>query len=334
MLVPLAGTKTKLFDPKDGFGAINNIRAFTDPTIFKRGNQWWMVAGGFDIRRRAILLLSASLPPGAPLAASGWKITTAPDDPTTALELVPPSSNESWDGPGGMHCPAYVRGWDPTANAGTGDWSERIYYAGASASFAGPYSIGYLEWDGSHWNRHGDSPVFTPTESWEAPNVAEPNVIYYDGKWRMWYLAGPDKANRFLQAYAESADGTADWKKRIYLPGEQNVFDNVVIAANGRFECVFAKGSLASANLGPEDGLFWQWADHPYAEAESWSKPVQILSPLDARADWHAAGVWKPSFHYSETDPTRAFIFFDGGYLSTGSYPVFTLGCIQCQLIS
>ncbi len=125
-----------------------------------------------------------------------------------------------------MRCPSYVRGWDPTANGGAGAWQERIYYAGSATSFAGPYTIGYLEWDGARWVRQGRAPVFTATEPWEKPTVAEPNVIYSDGRWRMWYLAGPDKAKQFLQGYAESPDGRTDWKKRIYWPGEQNVFDH------------------------------------------------------------------------------------------------------------
>ena len=78
MLVPLPNTKVKLFDPKDGFGAIKNIRVFTDSSVIKRGNQWWMIGGGFDLRKGNIVLLSASLPAGAPLSAHGWSITTDP----------------------------------------------------------------------------------------------------------------------------------------------------------------------------------------------------------------------------------------------------------------
>lgn len=202
-LVPLPDTKTKVFDPKDGFGAIKNIRTFTDSTIFKRGDQWWMIGGGFDVQRRTIVLLSASLPAGAPLSGQGWKITTDANDPTAATALIPTSSPTSWDGLGGMHCPSYVLGWDPTANAGTGAWLERIYYAGSSTSFTGPYSIGYLEFDGFRWNRHGLLPIFTATEPWEMPTVAEPNVIYDQGKWRMWYLAGPNKDKQYARLCGE-----------------------------------------------------------------------------------------------------------------------------------
>jgi len=89
MLVPLSDTKVKLFDPKDGFGAITSIRVFTDASVFKRGNRWWMIGGRFDLRKGNIVLLSAALPVGAPLSAKGWSITTAPDDPAVALALVP-----------------------------------------------------------------------------------------------------------------------------------------------------------------------------------------------------------------------------------------------------
>jgi hypothetical protein len=328
-LVPLPETKVKIFDPHDGFGAITSIRAFTDATVFKRENQWWMIGAGFDVQRRAILLFSASLPANTPLAAKSWKITTAPNDPTIALALVPPSSAGAWDGVGGLHCPSYVRGWDPTAE-GAGAWRERIYYAGSSVSFAGPYTIGYLEWHGSEWIRYGDSPVLTATEPWETPTVAEPNVIYHNGKWRVWYLAGPDASNRYLQGYAESADGKTNWSKRVFLPGEENIFDHAVIAANGRYESVFAR--LPSR---PDDGAWWRSADLPYPEAERWGEPSRLLSPLDAGSEWHAAGVWKPSLQYSDSDPTRAFVFFDGGYpAAEGSYPVFTLGCIECRLVT
>jgi hypothetical protein len=330
MLVPLPDTKVKLFDPKDGFGAIKSIRVFTDASVVKRGHQWWMIGGGFDVRKGNIVLLSASLPVGAPLSATGWSITTDPGDPTAALELVPPAAKGSWDGVGGLHCPSYVRGWDPSA----GDWRERIYYAGSSTSFAGPYSIGYLEWNGSHWTRHGDSPVFTATEPWEIPTVAEPNVIYYDGKWRMWYLAGPDKANQFLQGYAESIDGKTNWTKQVYWAGEQNVFDHSILAANGRFESIFARYPLASRKLAPTDGLWWHSSNQPSADAQRWSKATQILSPFDGQAAWHAGGIWKPSFQYSDTDPTRAFVFFDGAYAASGPFPVFTLGCIECKLVT
>lgn len=330
-LVPLPNTKTKLFDPKQGFGAITNIRTFTDSTIFKRGNQWCMVGGGFDIKKRAIMLLSASLPAGTPLSTNRWKLTADPNDPSSALPLVMPSSPEGWDGLGGMHCPSYARGWDPAANGGAGAWQERIYYAGSSKSFVGPYTIGYLHWDGSRWNRYGSSPVFTATEPWETPTVAEPNVIYYEGKWRMWYLAGPDKEKQYPQGYAESVDGRTGWKKQMYLPGGQNVFDNAVLSANGRFESVFSRYPLLSHKVNPEDGLWWHSADRPYAEAEHWSEPTHLLSPLDGQANWHAGGVWKPSFDYSDADPTRAFVFFNGAYADAGPFPVFTLGCIECR---
>ena len=41
--------------------------------------------------------------------------------------------------------PIVCEGWDPHARK----WVERIYYAGAAENLWGPYTIGYLEWDGA-----------------------------------------------------------------------------------------------------------------------------------------------------------------------------------------
>jgi hypothetical protein len=48
----------------------------------------------------------------------------------------------------------------------------------------GPYVIAFLEGDGSRW---ADEPVpaFRPAQGWEQGSVFEPNLIYFNGKWRM-----------------------------------------------------------------------------------------------------------------------------------------------------
>jgi hypothetical protein len=51
------------------------------------------------------------------------------------------------------------------------------------------------------------SPVFTATEAWEHGGVYEPNLIYHDGKWKMWYVAGSNHedylAGRSSRIYTE-----------------------------------------------------------------------------------------------------------------------------------
>ena len=49
---------------------------------------------------------------------------------------------------------------------------------------------------------------------------------------------------------------------------------------------------------------------------------------------WHS-GPWKPSVHYTETDPRQMLVFFDGGYTKKnepGGFPfAFTLGCLEIE---
>ena len=94
------------------------------------------------------------------------------------------SLSRPWDRNGGRHCPSYVKGWDARKD----EWVERIYYAAAAENLWGPYTIGFLQWDGEKWVDHPE-PAFTANEEWEHGSVHEPNLIYHEGKWKMWYVA-------------------------------------------------------------------------------------------------------------------------------------------------
>ena len=336
--MPKPVKKTKIFHSVEGFGPITNLGGLTDSTVVKRGNQWWLYLAGFDQKRRILNLWSASLPAGKPLDSSGWSITTVPNDPQSAIELVAPSEPGSWNGSGGRHCPSYVHGWDPALNGGAGGWQERIYYAGSAGGFAGPYSIGFLAWNGERWVEHEGGPVFPAAEPWESNSVYEPNLIYHKRKWCMWYCAGPDASNDVVHGYAESSDGRTNWNRHIFWPATDNVFDQAILAGNGRFEAVLAGRSL-SGKPTPHLGLWWTHARAPSADRAAWSQPVQLLNPFDG-TPWHDIGVWKPSIQYSDTDPKRLFVFFDGaGKISAeaaGSNPgrpfELALGCLECVL--
>jgi len=336
-LVPRPVRKTRIFHSGEGFGPVINLGGLTDSTLVKRGNRWWLYLAGFDRRRGMLNLWSASLPAGKPLAGEGWSITTIPGDPHTAMELAPPSEPGSWDGSGGRHCPSYVRGWDPQLHSGAGGWQERIYYAGSAGGFGGPYSIGFLAWEGDRWARHDDGPVFAATEQWEANSVFEPNLVYHDGRWRMWYAAGPDASGNVAQGYAESRDGRTNWQRRVFWPAKDNVFDQSVLAANGRFEAVLAIHTLGKP--ASRAGLWWMRAHGPVANDAGWSEPVLLLNPFDG-TPWHDMGVWKPSIQYSDTDPKRLFIFFDGASRISAEVAAarrgmpfdLTLGCLECEL--
>ena len=153
---------TTIFDDGKGHGSLTNLRTFTDCTIVKRDDQWWMFACGDEKTQPEIHLLSASLPCGAPLSAEGWRITPDETDVSKPVLVAGKSRSFWWDGLGGRHCPSYVKGFDPHTN----QWVERIYYAGAAQNVQGPYGIGYVEWDGERW-RDQSVPVFTATEAWE-----------------------------------------------------------------------------------------------------------------------------------------------------------------------
>jgi hypothetical protein len=329
----VANSTFPVFDGQTGYGQISGVRNFTDVTLAKRGDTWWMYGAGLVFGPpAAINLVSASLPAGAPLSVTGWTITTLPGKAEQAAELMPASPAGRWDV--GRHCPCYVRGWDASASSGKGAWRERLYYAGSATMFGGPYTIGFAEWDGSRWMPQ-QTACLKATEPWEHGNVAEPNVIFHNGEWHLWYCAGPDAAMRYAQGYAVSDDGKTWWQRTVFYPAEREVFDYSVIAANGRLEAVFSRGNPNTGHTRPEDGLWWTYAAAKAAPEtrESWSEPQQILSVTPGAPAWYANAVWKPSFRYDENDPARILLFFDGAAAGTGGRPVFSVGAAELRLV-
>jgi len=237
------------------------------------------------------------------------------------------AASGAWDLKGGRHCPSYVKGWDRVR----GEWVERIYYAGAAETPWGPYTIGYLEWDGVRWLDQA-APVFVGEEEWERGSVYEPNLIYHDGKWKMWYVAGSNVEDYLVHGYAESADGRTGWSRhKQFAPEQMKVFDFCVREAGERFEAVFSRVWLGKGAAPAETGLWWCRAASPGTELADWSEPVQLMTAESA--SWHT-GPWKPSLQYGESDPKEMFIFFDGAYTrgEPGGFPfAFTLGCLQVK---
>jgi hypothetical protein len=237
--------ETKIFDPHDATTGSNGAELL-DSTLVRRDNQWWMYLGGQAHGYGPTDLFSASLPTGAPLSATGWTPTRGADG-----ELVPiagRSASRAWDGNGGRHCPTYVKGWD----AGKGEWVERIYYAGAAENLWGPYTIGFLEWDGEKWADQ-PLPVFVANEDWEHGSVFEPNLIYHDGKWKMWYVAGSNHEDYLVHGYAESVDGAGGWSKHAIFAGpEMKMFDFCVRQRGDAFDAIFARVCVRHGPPPPE----------------------------------------------------------------------------------
>ena len=311
----MTSKQTQIFPPANGFAPFTDPVVATDATVAKRDNRWWMYVAGKVLNREGIQIFSASLPEGAPLSAIGWSLTPDPNDKTKVAMLATQENSRPWDGPGGRHCPSYVKGWDPERGA----WVERIYYAGGAAQVWGPYTIGYLEWNGEKWLDQ-PSPVFSANEDWEHGSVYEPNLVYHDGKWRMWYVAGSNHEDYLVHGYSESADGRTNWSKhKIFIPPDEKVFDFCVIETPQGFEAVFSRVWLAKSTPPSTTGLWWTHAASPSSDFADWSKPVQLMP----------GGPWKPSFRYSDDDPTRMFVFFDGIDRTSGVPWAFTSNCLE-----
>ncbi|HLJ76700.1 MAG TPA: hypothetical protein VKT75_04775 [Acidobacteriaceae bacterium] len=317
--------ETKIFDPRDPSTGTAGAELL-DSTIVQRSNQWWMFLAGQAQGYGAPQLYSASLPPGAPLSATGWNLTRTPDG--KLAPLAPQQASAPWDANGGRHCPSWVRGWDPHRQ----QWVERIYYAGGAQNVWGPYTIGFLEWDGERWIDQPE-PAFTATEDWEHGSVYEPNLIYHDGRWKLWYVAGSNHENYVVHGYAESVDGCSGWSQHsIFARAETKMFDFCVRERPGGFDAVFARVWLAGSAAPPETGLWWCRSANPSGNLSDWGEPVQIMTAEDR--GWHS-GPWKPSLAFPGPAGNRAFVFFDGLYrtFDPGPFPfAFTLGCLEIDL--
>jgi hypothetical protein len=322
---PGTATEFKVFDPRDpetGTGGAELL----DASVVHRDGRWWICLAGQAAGYGPTDLYSASLPPGAPLAATGWTPTrNAAGD---VAPLAGRSRSQAWDGNGGRHCPSYVTGWDPVERRSV----ERIYYAGAADNLWGPYTIGFLQWDGERWVDQPE-PVFAATEAWERGSVFEPNLIYHDGTWKMWYVAGSAQENHLVHGVTESEDGRSGWSaRRIFAPPEMQMFDFCVRQRGNSFDAIFARVSLGEGTPPPETGLWWCRAERPSGELAAWSEPIQIMTAEDR--GWHK-GPWKPSFQFDGTTGERAWVFFDGLARTSdpGPFPfAFTLGCLEIDL--
>jgi predicted GH43/DUF377 family glycosyl hydrolase len=108
----------------------------------------------------------------------------------------------------------------------------RMWYNGrADDAFTGAIGLA-ISRDGLSWEKQnrGD-PVFPhgPPGSFDATKVDHPAVLYFDGRFHMWYTAG-DKASRYTIGYATSPDGV-HWTREngaepVLGPGAKGRFDD------------------------------------------------------------------------------------------------------------
>ena len=201
---------------------------------------------------------------------SGGRLDSRPDGASWA-PVAGQQRSRVWDGNGGRHCPSYVKGWDPAGRR----WVERIYYAGAADNLWGPYTIGFLEWDGERWIDQPE-PAFTANQDWEHGSVYEPNLIYHEGKWKMWYVAGSNHEDYLIHGYAESDDGATGWSKHaVFAAPDMKMFDFCVRQRGSRFDAVFARVWVGSGVPPDETGLWWCSAEVPRGHLPNGVRPLR-----------------------------------------------------------
>ncbi|MFD0560138.1 hypothetical protein FB566_4132 [Stackebrandtia endophytica] len=303
------------FDMLTGLRPVRNVLGVSDPDVHKLDGRWVMFLGGMTNRLK-VQLFTATLPIGAPLSSGEWSLVTDPKRPTRAVPVVPLPPKGEWDSRG-MHTPSYVRGRQPD-----GTTEERIYYAGHSARAVtgnrSRYSIGYLRRTATGWSRYGP-PVHAGTP--ERPSVLEPLVRYDEGLWRMWYLSaphevGPGEMPDYQLEYVESPDGIHWGTPEIMFTTVDGFFDNAVIAVDGHYEMVVARGTnLHGTPNFPEQGLWWLRSPKPSGRRSDWTDhPVRLLNSEVEPLPWFANGGCGPAFHYGDTEADRdtMYIFFTG----------------------
>jgi predicted GH43/DUF377 family glycosyl hydrolase len=143
-----------------------------------------------------------------------------------------------------------------------------------------------LQWGGNEW-RDQTEPVFASHEAWEHGSVYEPNLVYHDGKWKMWYVAGSNQEDYLAHGYAESPDGRTGWSKHaIFAPPEMKMFDFCVRERADGFDAIFARVWMGQGAPPCETGLWWCRAERPSNTLSEWSTPMQIMTA----EDWLALG--------------------------------------------
>jgi hypothetical protein len=300
----------KLFDMRDWFTPVRNVLGIGDPDVHKVDGRWTMFLGGFQTSFKNNLF-TATLPPGAPLSSTEWRLTTVASNHRRAAPLVDQPPQGSWDA-FGLHSPSYVQG--PTA--------RRIYYAGRGGKSVTdntvPYAIGMLEWTGADWERR-PAPVLRGTH--DLPNVLEPKVRYLDGKWRMWYAATPVEAGKTITPtyqvrYVDSDDGLAWSQPQVLFSSHENFYDAAVWTSDhDTYEMLTCRSTNLYARPDfPKQGLWWLSSTAPSGRRADWTSHPVLLLDADNGPEWYGNGIFGPTIAHDDTtdDPDTIYVFFAG----------------------
>lgn len=163
--------------------------------------------------------------------------------------------------------------------------------------------------DGVNFKKYGKNPIISPEKSFEGESTMNADVIFDEGKFKMWYATGETYEPNTI-SYAESKDGF-DWKKRshpIKHKDQSNPYskDRVggpeVLLLDNTYYLFYIGYSdintgyimLSSSAIGTSD-----FTDYKY--------PL-VTSSL---AGFDKDSVYKPTVHYRPEDDTL-FIWYNG----------------------
>lgn len=198
--------------------------------------------------------------------------------------------------------------WDETVNRGCPLLVNGTFYCWYVGQKDGKSAIGLAtSQDGLSFERT-EKPVLVPELPFEKGAVMNPCVLFYEGRFHMWYSAG-DNYEPDVIGYAESEDGR-NWKKR-----EEPVFSKGTApydkAKVGGCEVVKTENGFDMYYIGYEtvhnariclahskNGIDWEREE---------SNP--ILSPR--KGAWNKDAVYKPAL-LIEGKRNKAYLFFNG----------------------
>jgi hypothetical protein len=87
-------------------------------------------------------------------------------------------------------------------------------------TFGAPTPIGFLEWNGKAWMDQSEA-AFIANEDWERGSVYEPNLIYHDGKWKMWCVAGSNHEDYLIHVMQRAAMALPAGANMLFLLGRK-----------------------------------------------------------------------------------------------------------------
>ncbi|GHC65081.1 hypothetical protein GCM10010136_07570 [Limoniibacter endophyticus] len=291
------GEPAQIFSMLDGYTGANNFLGTGDPNVCLFDGRWRMYLGGFH-RGFKNNLFEATLPPGmGPAETTDWTFTKQEGDPKSAKMLVPQPPKGAWDHYG-LHEPCHVIG--PVSS---GDEPvRRIYYTGRASSETtgteGQFSIGFLEWNQTGWQRHPE-PIMSGRG--EMRSALGPKVIYADEKWRMWFRMAPHEPAKGIPPrsqifYSESDDGVTNWSEPTPFSEEADLISHAYVTRleDGYCMVLTRVPNLHGEDFYPPQQILLSFSATPSGTPDDWSEPVPVLDAAGG-PDWYADGFFGSS---------------------------------------